>query len=160
MIHLQAITWNNFWEVTKINPKPEQVKFVKPVSLFMAQSYINLKANHPDESLAIYNDKTLIGFTKIVLVPKDVEPYKLNQDSYMIDALIIDQSQQGKGYGRKSLAAIIDYCQTYPFGQAEVLTLVCFEENQQAQVIFTTFGFKKVKQINKEKKMCLYKVHL
>lgn len=160
MIQLKQITWDNFWDLVKLKPKSTQEKYVKPVTLFMAQSYINLKENYPDESLAIYNDDTLIGFTKIVYVPKSVQPYELDNDAYMIDALIIDNTKQGKGYGRKALVKILDYCKTYPYGPAEDLTLVCYEENLPAQSLFSSFNFHKVKETNKDKKMSIYSRHL
>lgn len=160
MIQLQEITWDNFWDVVKLRPKPKQETFVKPISLFMAQSYVNLKEGYPDQSLAIYDGESLIGFTKIVLVPKNEKPYHLEKGAYMIDAFIIDQSMQNKGYGNRALTKIIDYCKSYPFGPVQDLCLVCYEDNLQAQSLFASFGFTKLKQTNKEKKMSLYNRHL
>ncbi|MFP4477815.1 MAG: GNAT family N-acetyltransferase [Candidatus Izemoplasmatales bacterium] len=160
MIQLQPITWDNFWQTIKLKPKPDQEKYVQPVSLFMAQSYVNLKEAYPDTSLAIYDNNSLIGFTKIVFLPKDTKPYYLKKDAYMIDALIIDQSYQNQGYGKKAMDKIIDYCQSYPFGKVDELTLVCYDDNKKAQSLFAEFAFKKMRQTSKDKKMSLYSRHL
>ncbi|MCF7924396.1 MAG: GNAT family N-acetyltransferase [Candidatus Izimaplasma sp.] len=156
MIELKSIDWDNFWDVIEISPKSSQKDFLKTVSVFMAQSYVNLKENYPDVSLAIYNGENLIGFTKIVYVPIDVKPYCLDSNSYMIDALIIDKIYQENGYGKEALSQIIDYVKTKPFGKAETISLVSYEKNNIAINLFENFGFKKVKPKDQEKRMYIY----
>lgn len=156
MIELKDITWDNFWEVINLEPKDDQKPYVKPVSVFMAQSYINLKEGYKDTSLALYDGSSLVGFTKIVFVPKAVKPYYLNADAYMIDALIIDQTYQRKGYAKVALSKIIDYCTRQPFERAKNIVLVCHKKNLIAQALFKDFAFEQVPQNTPLKTMNLY----
>ncbi|MFW5793938.1 MAG: GNAT family N-acetyltransferase [Bacillota bacterium] len=156
MIKLKTINWDNFWDVIAIEPTENQKKYVQPVSVFLAESYINLKENFSDISLAIYDDKKLIGFCKVVFIPKKEVTYNLSKSSYMIDALIIAKEYQGKGYGKKALIKLIDYIKTLPFGKAETIALVCYDENQKAINLFKVFGFIKSKPKQKNKGMYIY----
>ncbi len=156
MIELKNITWNNFWDVLSISPKDDQRHYVKPISVFMAQSYINLKEGYKDISLAIYYDSILIGYTKLVYVPKNIEPYYLKETACMIDALIIDQAHQGKGYGKVVLSDIIDYCIKFFASSVKHIVLTCHVDNLRAQKLFKSFLFREIKQTSKSKNMLLY----
>ncbi|MDQ0361320.1 GNAT family N-acetyltransferase [Breznakia pachnodae] len=155
MIRLKEIDWNNFWDVVNIKVKDNQVDYLPPVSVFMAQSYVNLKNGDPDVSLAIYNNDLLIGFTKIVYIPKDGEPYKLDKTSYMIDAVAIDEKFQGLGYGKLAFNEIISFIKKKPFGDAETISLVCKEENVNATRMYEKNGFVKNKKTSDTKYLFL-----
>jgi len=107
----------------------------------MAQAYINLKDQHPDACFAIYHNDDVIGFTKIVFVSKDEESYHFSEDTYYLDAMMIDEKHQGKGYGKLALAQILAFMQAKPWGNTCSIKLSCFDENVDATKFYEKFGF-------------------
>jgi diamine N-acetyltransferase len=146
----RKIDWQNFWQVIKITPKNSQDRFVQPISVFLAQSYVNLNLGYPDKSLAIYEEDRLIGYLKMVYVPKNVKPYHLDEDSFMIDALIIDKDYQGKGYGKIALDLAIKEIKTWPQQKAQMISLVCYKDNTVAKKLFNNQGFSFYKDYKSE----------
>lgn len=141
MVKFTDITWDNFWEVINLKPDESQVNFLPSNSVFMAQAYINLKFNYPDICYALSDDQNIIGFCKIVFVPKNISPFNFNEDAYLIDALMIDQKYQGKGYGEKALDLIISFIKTNPWGKSSYIKLLCYKENKIARQLYEKNGF-------------------
>jgi len=156
MIDVKEITWENFWEVIRLSPLEDQKDYLQDVSVFLAQSYVNLKSDYPDISLAIYKDQRLIGYSKIVYVPKDIGPYYLDMDAYLIDAFLIDYKYQQQGYGRKAFERVLNYIKDFPFGKCEHMVLTCYDDNQVARGLFESYGFRKSKVKNKEQSLYIY----
>jgi diamine N-acetyltransferase len=155
MIRLERITWDNFWKVIELEVSESQKTYMPEVSVYMAQSYVNLSLKYVDQCLGIYHDKQLIGFTKIVFVPKSVEPYYIDVDSYMIDGFMIDQSFQGKGYGKIAFERILEEIRNKT-NKSISFSLTCFDENVVAKRFFESFGFKKVGVKDQEKGLYIY----
>ena len=143
MIELREITWDNFWDIINLKPAEAQKNYLPPNSVFMAQAYINLKMQHPDVCLAIYHGENAIGFTKIVFIPKDEEPFCFAEDTYYLDAMMIDEKHQGKGYGKLALAQILAFMQTKPWGVASSIKTACYDNNPTAAKLYEKFGFVK-----------------
>jgi len=141
MISFMDITWENFWEVLGLKPADSQSGFLPPTAVFMAQAYVNLKFNFPDICYAIYNEKILIGFCKIVWVPKQEEQFNFYEDSYLLDALLIDYKFQGKGYGKEALKKMLEYVKANPWGKGTSIKLYCYEENIVARRIYKNEKF-------------------
>jgi len=78
---------------------------------------VNLKFKYPDVCFYLYNESQPVGFTKIVYVPKFEEPYYFLEDTYLIDAIMIDSNHQGKGYGKQSLYQVLKYIESKPLGE-------------------------------------------
>lgn len=117
----------------------------------MAQSYVNLKDKNPDACFALYNEKEVVGFTKIVYVPKDVQPYHFKENSYMIDAIMIDEKHQGLGYVKAAVVQILKYIESQPFGKATSVKLLCHEENQIGLQMYEKLGFNQMGSVMKKK---------
>lgn len=161
MIELKEITWDNFWKIVNLKPGESQKDFLPSNAVFMAQAYVNLKLRHPDTCFAIYYEAEPVGFTKIVYVPKQVEPYQFAEDSYMIDAIMIDCQHQGKGYGKEALVQVLNYIESRPFGEATSIKLLCYDANLIACQIYEKAGFQKTTQFkNEEKKLRFYSKQL
>jgi len=143
MVKLKDITWDNFWVVVNLSPAESQKDFLPSNAVFMAQAYVNLKDQHPDACFAIYHDDNVIGFTKIVFVQKDEKPFYFSEDTYYLDALMIDEKHQGKGYGKLALAQILAFMQAKPWGDTCSIKLSCFDENIDATKLYEKFGFEK-----------------
>lgn len=157
MIDLKEITWENFWKIINLKPSESQSKFLPSNAIFMAQAYVNLKFKYPDVCFALYNESKPVGFTKIVYVPKHEEPYQFSEDSYMIDAIMIDIEYQGKGYGKEALYQILKFIDSKPLGEADSIKLLCYDDNTNAISIYEKEGFYKTdKFTNKEKGLRIY----
>lgn len=155
MLSLKPITWDNFWKVIDLKVAPEQKTYLPEVAVYMAQSYVNLSLNYSDQCLAIYDDELLIGFTKIVFVPKGEKTYHMDVDSYMIDAFLIDYLYQNKGYGANAVALILENIQKRDTKNVRV-SLTCYEKNVVAKKLFASFGFQKVGVKDETKGLYIY----
>lgn len=157
MIELKEITWENFWQIINLKPSESQSIYLPTNAVFMAQAYINSKFNYPDVCFALYNESQPVGFTKIVYVPKYVEPYHFLEDSYMIDAIMIDGQHQGKGYGKEALYQVLRYIESKPLGEADSIKLSCYDDNIVAISIYERVGFSKTDRFaNKEKNLYIF----
>lgn len=157
MIELKEITWDNFWQVINLKPNEWQSKFLPSNAIFMAEAYVNLKFKYPDECFALYKESELVGFAKIVYVPKWEEPYNFLEDSYMIDAIMIDSQHQGQGYGKASLYQMLKYIESKPLGEADSIKLLCYDDNINAIGMYEKAGFLKTdKFTNEEKRLRIY----
>ena len=141
MVELKEITWDNFWAVVNLKTSEAQKHYLQPNSVFMAQAYVNLKFKYDDVCFAIYDDGEVVGFTKIVFVPKDEEPYNFDKDAYFIDALMIDEKFQGKGYGKLTLEQVLAFIKTEPWGKNCSIKTACYDENITAGRLYEKFGF-------------------
>lgn len=141
MIELRDITWDNFWDVINLKPMETQKNNLLSNAVFMAQAYVNLKLQYQDICFAIYYGGNLIGFTKIVFVEENEETYNFNEETYFIDALMIDERYQGKGYGGLALTQILAYIRTKPWGHASSIKLSCYDGNTNAAKLSEKFGF-------------------
>jgi len=155
MLSLKPITWDNFWNVIELKGSSEQTSYLPEVAVYMAQSYVNLSLEYSDQCLAIYDYDILIGFTKIVFVPKGVEPYQMVVDSYMIDAFLIDQTYQQKGYGAEAFALVLDNIKQRDLKSLDI-SLTCYEKNVVAKKMFESFGFKKFRVKDQNKQLFIY----
>ena len=141
MVELKEITWDNFWSIINLKTTDAQKDYLPTNAVFMAQAYINIKLQHSDVCFAIYDGENAIGFTKIVFVPKNVEPYHFLEDTYFIDAIMIDEKYQGKGYGKLALVQVLTYIRTKPWGEVYSIKLSCYDENMIAAKMYEKFGF-------------------
>jgi len=141
LISLRDINWNNFWGVVNLKVSEEQKNNLPSNAVFMAQAYINLKMQYKDICFAIYYNDDLIGFTKIVFIEQNEEKFNFSEDTYYIDAIMIDEKYQGKGYGKLALSKILDFIQTEPWGKVRSVKLSCYDTNKAAINLYTQFGF-------------------
>ena len=157
MIQLKEITWENFWQIINLKPSESQGQFLPSNAIFMAQTYVNLKFKYPDVCFSLFNESEPVGFTKIVYVPKFEEPYEFLEDTYLIDAIMIDSHHQGKGYGKQAVYQVLKYIESKPLGEADSIKLLCYDENIIAINIYEKAGFHKTdKFTNEEKRLRIY----
>lgn len=141
MIELREIDWSNLGEILDLRVEKAQEDFILPNEVFIAQAYVNLRMNYPDIVFGIYSDNVAIGFTKIVLVPKNEKPYYFDHTYYMIDAFMLDRRFQKMGLGRKAFEKIMLYILDQPYGSADGIRLLCSVNNKNGQNFFESFGF-------------------
>lgn len=157
MIELKEITWENFWQVVELKPHESQREYLPSNAVFMAQAYVNLKFKYPDACFALSRESHVVGFTKVVYVPQGAEPYRFQEDTYMIDAFMIDDQEQGKGYGREGFRQVLAYIETKPWGESNTIKLACHDRNTVAVGMYKKFGFCETDQfVGRDKKMRIY----
>lgn len=125
-LNFQSITAKNWQACTKLELNPSQKDFV-PSNLYSiaeAQFYPNAK------SKALYVDEALVGY---VLFGQDSET-----KAWRLFRLMIDQSQQGKGYGKAAVQLVI---KSLP-KSAKNIFLSYNPANQRAAQLYKSLGFK------------------
>ena len=135
-ITLAQVNGDN-WEIAlQLSVHPEQLRFVAeyaPIAAIgLAKAYVR-----PYEKIwfpyAIYADDQLVGFLELAYNPDSAHQYWLFH-------FFIDQSQQGKGYGKQALEVLISFVQeNYPL--CRELKLSVNPENLVAQQLYSRRGF-------------------
>ena len=114
----------------------EDQPFVAPndVSLRQAEE-TNAEEPGVARPFAIYADGRLVGFTMFAFAPEAEDA----DDRYWLWRFMIDQNEQGKGYGQAALAEIIRY---FKENGADRLYLSTEPENELGMHVYHKFGFK------------------
>ena len=55
--------------------------------------------------------------------------------------MMIDESEQGHGYGSEALSKVIEYIKTKPFGDSNRVALTCNKDNSVAIKLYEKIGF-------------------
>lgn len=92
---------------------------------------------------AIYIDEVMVGFTMFAFD----ETYEEPDDRYWLWRFMIDEKQQGKGYGRLALQEIIKYFNKHGANHIKLSTK---ESNIVAISLYRKFGFKENGEMNGE----------
>ena len=96
----------------------------------LAQAYVYRAQCQP---FAIYADEACVGYVMVI--------YDYDIPEYDVWHMMIDASQQGHGYGRAALQAVLDYIRTQPFGDSRRVALTCNHENAAALKLYQEAGF-------------------
>jgi diamine N-acetyltransferase len=135
-ILLQPITPENWRATLSLAVHPEQQRFVAdhtPIAaIVLAKAYIR-----PDGLVwvpyAIYADAEIVGLIALAYAPG-------SRDQYWVYHFFIDQSHQGKGYGKVAFQAFMQMIRDlHPHcGQ---INLTVHPENSHAQQLYASLGF-------------------
>src|SRR6185437_8685018 len=96
MLHLKAITKDNWIKAISLRVREDQVNFIASNVFSLAQ--LNFLENF--HAKGIYLGEEMIGFTLYGLDEEDHE--------YWIYRMMIDQKHQGKGFGKAAIRLVID----------------------------------------------------
>ena len=107
-VSLREITQATLGPILNLKVAPEQEQFVANNAVSIAQAHFSDKAWFR----AIYADDTPVGF---VMLHDDPE-----KPEYFLWRLMVAAEHQGKGYGRRAVARLLDYVRTRP-GAKELL---------------------------------------
>lgn len=130
MIHLKAITEENFIDAFALKLAPEQERFVSHPVRSLAQAYVYREQCQP---FGIYEGDRMVGYVMVI--------YDYDIPEYDIWHMMIDRTEQGKGYGKAALDRVLDYIKTKPFGSSERVTLTCNKENLRALGLYKSKEF-------------------
>ena len=129
MVELRKITRDNFKECAKLKVAASQTEFVASSLYSLAEAWLNYNTAFP---FAIYADDIMVGFIML--------GYYETKNCYNIWRLLIDESYQGKGYGKEALLLGIRYLvDTY---KVETVYLSFVPGNTIAENLYLSIGFK------------------
>lgn len=131
MEYLRQITEDNFMEAFNLKLANGQERFVSHPIRSLAQAYVYRNQCQP---FGIYKDDTMIGYVMVI--------YDYDIPEYDIWHMMIDESNQGQGYGSIALDLVIEYIKTKPFGTSDKVTLTCNMDNIHALNLYKNKGFK------------------
>lgn len=130
MINLRKITEENFIDAFNLKLAPEQERFVSHPIRSLAQAYVYREQCQP---FGIYEGDTMVGYVMVI--------YDYDIPEYDIWHMMIDESNQRRGYGRAASDRVLDYIKTKPFGSSNRVTLTCSRENIRALNLYKSKGF-------------------
>ena len=130
MITLKKITEDNFTDAFHLQLAPGQEDFVSHPIRSLAQAYVYRDQCQP---FGIYADDAMVGYVMVI--------YDYDIPEYDIWHMMIDASQQGRGYGSAALDRGLDYIKTKPFGDSNRVALTCNKNNPIARKLYESKGF-------------------
>lgn len=129
-ICLKPISEENFIDVFNLKLSKEQEAFVSHPIRSLAQAYVYRTQCQP---FGIYADEKVVGYVMAI--------YDYDIPEYDIWHMMIDESQQGKGYGKSALKLLLDYIKDKPFGDSDRVALTCNKDNTVALELYKSMGF-------------------
>ena len=129
-VRLIQINEDNFIDAFNLKLEEEQELFVSHPIRSLAQAYVYYKQCTP---FGIYDGDKIVGYVMVI--------YDYDIPEYDIWHMMIDKSEQGKGYGKIALQKVIDYIREKPFGNSDSIALTCNKRNQVALKIYKEAGF-------------------
>ena len=129
-IELKAITEENFIDAFNLKLAPGQEDFVSHPIRSLAQAYVYRDQCQP---FGIYANGKMVGYVMVI--------YDYDVPEYDIWHMMIDEAEQGKGYGSAALDRVIEYIGTKPFGDSGRVALTCNRNNPIARQLYERKGF-------------------
>lgn len=130
MVELKAITEDNFIDAFNLKLAPGQEKYVSHPVRSLAQAYVYRKQCQP---FGIYTDGKMVGYVMVI--------YDYDIPEYDIWHMMIDEAEQGHGYGSQAMDKVIEYIRTKPFGDSNRVALTCNKDNSFARKLYEKKGF-------------------
>ena len=134
----------------------EDQPFVAPNDYSLEQA-AESNREHPGVAHAygIYADDRLVGFAMFIFAPEDEYPDDPDdpeeqygeEDRYYLWRFMIDQHEQGKGYGQAALAWIIQYFKDHG---AHVLYLSTEPDNELGLHVYHKLGFRETGEFEED----------
>ena len=129
-IELKAITEENFIDAFNLRLAPGQEDFVSHPIRSLAQAYVYRDQCQPFGS---YANGKMVGYVMVI--------YDYDVPEYDIWHMMIDEAEQGKGYGSAALDRVIEYIGTKQYGDAGRVALTCTRNNPIARQLYERKGF-------------------
>jgi diamine N-acetyltransferase len=155
MIRFEKVTPDNFEGVINLKLRDDQVGFLENNLYSLAES----KVFDYLEPRAIYDDETLIGFMLYYFQPYGVERqmgpgegkheiHSDGKDYVYFKRLMLDENFQGKGLGRASMAASLEFFKKeYP--SIAFVELMHYLDNETGASLYESLGFKSTGEVRR-----------
>ncbi|MDM5239393.1 GNAT family N-acetyltransferase [Bacillus cereus] len=138
-VQLKVVTRENWEYALKLQVKENQTKFVPAVAVSLAKVYIKPDGENVEYiPFAIYDDDLIVGFIMHAFVRE-------TSDMYWINGFIIDQKQQGNGYGKAALQEIINLIKNR-FKECKEIRLTVHKDNISAKKLYERNSFQPLEQ--------------
>lgn len=143
-VELREVTSRNFDKCIRLSVSETQSGYVATNLMSIAQSKV-----YPDLDVrAVYDDEEMVGFVM----------YGLDHDEgkYFLVRLMVDESKQGRGYGRQATMRVIEELRNNE--ECDAVYLYCVPDNESAMALYHSLGFEKTGKIHHESgelEMCL-----
>ena len=137
-IELRKIDNNNRAECERLSVSSGQEQYIASNTKSLAAA-----GNSPGiaRPFAVYADGRMVGFAMFAFDENNDDP----EDRYWLWRFMIDEREQGKGYGRAALTEIIGYFRKHG---ADSITLSTKETNVRALDLYHRYGFSENGQMN------------
>ena len=160
MLRLENVNAKNVWDVLKLQVSDNQKSFVADNDISIIEAYTTITGNGYAFPFGIYEDDTPVGF---LMIGYDVDEYwedapEIARENYNLWRLMIDEKQQGKGYGKEAVKLALDYIKTFPCGDAEYCWLSYEPENKVAAELYRSFGFSETGEMDGEELIAILKL--
>lgn len=129
-VTLKKIDESNFLDCFSLKLGPGQEEYVSHPIRSLAQAYVYY---HQCTPFGVYDGDQMVGYLMVI--------YDYDEQTYNLWHLMIDESRQGRGYGRAAIIAALDYIRTKPFGSSNRVLLTCNPENRVAWGLYKALGF-------------------
>lgn len=130
MVELRPITEDNFIDAFNLRLGSEQERFVSHPIRSLAQAYVYRDQCQP---FGIYAEEKMVGYVMVV--------YDYDVPEYDIWHMMVDEAEQGQGYGTEALDRAIEYIATKPFGDSDRVVLTVNKDNAIARKLYESRGF-------------------
>lgn len=130
MVELKPITEDNFVDAFNLRLGPGQEEFVSHPVRSLAQAYVYRNQCQP---FGIYAEEKMVGYVLVI--------YDYDIPEYDIWHMMIDEEEQGQGYGGEALGKVIEYIRTKPFGSSGRIALTVNKANLVAMGLYERMGF-------------------
>ena len=130
MIVLRPVTPENYDSALELHVTPEQERFVGPVMQSLADAFVHVGA----EVRMACDDDLPVGFVLIFPFELDGEPV-VNIVRFLIDA-----RYQGRGLGRESLTATLDWIRSL-VPRPQRVRISTLPDNEAALALYRSMGF-------------------
>lgn len=129
-VELRKIDATNFIDAFNLKLGKGQNAFVSHPVRSLAQAYVYRDQCQP---FGIYSGERMIGYVMVI--------YDHDVPEYDIWHMMIDEAEQGKGYGSAALEAVLAYIKIKPFGSSDRVVLTCSKQNTGAIAMYLKKGF-------------------
>ena len=138
-VTLKCITEDNFLEAFRLKLRKDQEEFVSHPIRSLAQAYVYRNQCQP---FGIYQDEEMVGYVMVI--------YDYDVPEYDIWHMMIDETRQGKGYGKEALKRVLEYIETKPFGESNRVVLTCNQQNDPGLRLYRSLGFKETGNVDED----------
>ena len=138
-VALKCITEDNFLEAFRLKLRKDQEEFVSHPIRSLAQAYVYRNQCQP---FGIYQDEEMVGYVMVI--------YDYDVPEYDIWHMMIDETRQGKGYGKEALKRVLEYIETKPFGECNRVALTCNQQNDPGLRLYRSLGFKETGNVDED----------
>ena len=148
MVHLEELNKYNVWDVLDLTVKKEQERFLASNEWSLVHAYVGNKTEGAVYPFGIFDDDKAVGFLMIAYdyaeVCNDPDAPEISRNNYFLWRLMIDEEEQGKGYGRKAVELALEFVKTFPHGKADYCWLCYDKNNEVARHLYLSMGFQEI----------------